>query len=74
MRFVVGLAFILCACVPTCPKSVVGPDGGVMRCVQATDCPRPSNTLVCGATIDARYGCVGCEASHCVLYGSTCTP
>ena len=74
MRFAVGLAFILCACGPRCPKPVIGFDGGVASCVQATDCPRPSNMLVCGSTLDATYHCVGCESLKCVRYDATCTP
>ncbi len=77
MRFVVGLALALCACGTTCPKSetLTANDGGVLTCVQAIDCPRPSNVLVCGNDDDKLRDCVACVSTRCVRFQpGACAP
>ena len=77
MRFGVVLAFVLCACGAMCPKGVqlTAVDGGVLHCVQATDCPRLSNVLVCGSYDDRLRDCVACESTLCLRYqAAACTP
>jgi hypothetical protein len=61
---------LFAACGPPCAHQapVSGADGGTASCVQATDCPRPADVLVCASTEDHLRGCVGCEASRCVRY------
>lgn len=48
------------------PQPVAGADGGAAPCVQATDCPRPSDVLVCGDTEDQQRDCVACVNHACV--------
>jgi len=77
MRFVVALALVWCACGSTCPKGqlLTGSDGGLLSCVQAVDCPRLSNTLVCGMYDDTLRDCVGCENGQCLRFQlAACTP
>lgn len=46
-------------------------DGGTFSCVNADDCPRPSNTLVCTSTSDYVNDCVSCENTSCVRFSRT---
>lgn len=57
-------------CFNVCPfeETLPGPDGGQLSCVLATDCPRPSNVLVCSNTDDELRDCVGCLDARCVRY------
>ena len=56
-------------CMPCSSQSdVVGPDGGVARCVQTADCPRPSSLLVCTNAEDRLKGCIGCIDGACVRF------
>lgn len=43
-------------------------DGGAYRCIQAVDCPRPSNVLVCASTDDQAGDCVSCVDTTCVRF------
>jgi hypothetical protein len=66
----IGLLLALAACGPPCalPAAVSQPDGGVARCVQSQDCPRPAGVLLCASTEDHLRGCLACEATACVRY------
>lgn len=60
----------LCGCGRPCVREepLAGPDAGVLACVQALDCPRPSSVLVCTSEEDRAFDCVGCAANRCVRY------
>ena len=60
------LTFAACRpCITDTP--VLNPDGGVARCVQSKDCPRPGSTLECTDDQDPyRNGCIGCFDSQCI--------
>jgi hypothetical protein len=42
--------------------------GEQLRCIVSTDCPRPSNVLVCAQGNDMLQDCVACERAFCVRY------
>ena len=65
-----ALVLVLSACPSVCPEEepLLGPDGGVLPCVQSTDCPRPSNVLVCTNSDDKLRDCVGCVDTRCLRY------
>jgi hypothetical protein len=67
---------VLTGCASVCPQesTLTGADGGALFCVLGTDCPRPSNVLVCGATEDQLRGCVGCKSGSCVRYTPQACP
>lgn len=70
MRFVPLLVLALVACGRLCPResALVGLDGGALSCVSATDCPRPTNVLVCGNAEDRLRDCVACIETRCVRF------
>jgi hypothetical protein len=63
-------ALWLAACSRVCPEAVplLSADGGARSCVLATDCPRPSNVLVCSNSEDELRDCVGCVDTNCVRF------
>lgn len=76
-RVLLVTVFAFAGCGRICPTGatpVTAPDGGTARCVQATDCLRPSSMLVCGMTEDRLRGCVACEDERCVVYGAEVCP
>lgn len=68
----------LCACgvQARCSKTeaLLSSDGGVVPCVQAETCPRPSATFVCINTDDIGADCVACEANACVRFHKVVCP
>jgi hypothetical protein len=62
-----ALWLVLAACPSVCPEetALLAPDGGPLTCVQSTDCPRPSNVLVCTNSDDKLRDCVGCVDTLC---------
>ncbi len=72
-----ALACLLaCGCINVCPvqEALNGVDGGQLSCVIATDCPRPSNVLVCSSTEDELRDCIGCVDAKCVRYRPKACP
>jgi len=70
-RLATALALLaLTACGRVCPEAqdLQDTDGGVQRCVLATDCLRPSGVLICSSTDDQQRDCVGCVDTRCVRY------
>lgn len=49
----------------TTQASVYANDGGVYRCVEAVDCPRPGNTTVCPVNGLPEQVCVQCVNTGC---------
>lgn len=76
MRWVLlsSVLFLGCNRVCSSPEALMGVDGGDSRCVQNTDCPRPSSVLVCGEHLDELRDCIACVDSRCVRYRPEACP
>ena len=76
MRWVFVSAVLFLGCEKICPRpeQLTGLDGGPSRCVQNTDCPRPSSVLVCGENLDEKRDCIACVESNCVRYHPDACP
>ncbi|MBI3184482.1 MAG: hypothetical protein HYZ28_20290 [Myxococcales bacterium] len=66
---------VLAAALLGCPEDgfcgareepVLRADGGVVSCIRAEDCPRPSGVFVCTTTGPQETDCVKCEQTACV--------
>ena len=64
------LALLVLGCAAVCPEKqpLLGLDGGPQVCTRNTDCPRPSNILVCSSTDDQQRDCVACIDTQCVRW------
>ncbi len=72
LRQLVTVIVAVCggACGGFCPsvEPLNSAGGDQLRCIVSTDCPRPSNVLVCAQGNDMLQDCVACERSVCVRF------